>query len=482
MRTATIRRSTAPETSQHRRQRRARTRSRTTLRTFITSSAGFPEQVAKAIRVLRGHHSASALPQQAEALLTSPTMTMSQQGAWCSYCEQWRAKGSRFCPICATPIGSTAPVPYTAADAIPPWQQHRGQWQEWGEAQRTWSNAPSGHQRLSQSPRTRRRGKDKGGKDKGSKDGQKKGKGAGKKNESGKGPVLPPPPAPPLITAPSPAPYAPQQPAPTKAEQQLGALITALQAQKQDLPSTVLQALEGIAHSSASAEAKEQHRAVTQQARAKRELAKIRAQRHASMSAWAQHLKDVTETVTKQMAEQQAVVVQMDEAEAQWMESLKTASAELARLSEAKPGESDWHRQRMPRQPSIPWHWMSSAKSAKFWKQSSRSNCSRPSRLLRRRPNPWPGQQGGRAHGRRDDSVGRTMQWIFPRHQSWRQTKNLLTMQSSSCWRLPHPRVAAPSPSLLHQPVDEPRRGQPQAEPFADIGTGPWSLGSFGHA
>ena len=120
------------------------------------------------------------------------------------------------------------------------------------------------------------------------------------------------------------------------AEQQLGALITALQAQKTELPSTVLQAMEGIVHSSAGAEAKEHHRAVKQQTKAKQELAKVRAQRHACMNAWAQYLKDVTATVTRQMAEQQSTVQSLDEAEAQWTEALKTANSELNRFSAVK--------------------------------------------------------------------------------------------------------------------------------------------------
>ena len=255
-----------------------------------------------------------------------------QQGAWCHYCEQWRPKGARFCSICATPINAPTSTTYTTAEVVPPWQQHRGQWQEWGEAQRTWSNAPGGNQRLSQSPRGRRRGRDKGGKDKGGKDKQGKGKAHGKTGEVGKGLALPPPPAPPQINAPNHFPGAPQLANASTAEQQLGALISALQAQKQELPSTVLQAMEGIAHSTASAEAKEHHRAVKQQTKAKQELAKVRAQRYAAMSAWAQYLKDVTATVTKQMADQQTVVQQLDDAEA-------AANTELSRLSDARPSE-----------------------------------------------------------------------------------------------------------------------------------------------
>ena len=172
------------------------------------------------------------------------------------------------------------------------------------------------------------------GKDKNSRDGKGAGKGAGKKGEGTKGfAPLPPPPAPVQLATPAqtPAPSAP--PAPTMAEQHLSALVLALQSQKADLPPTVLQALEGIAQTNAGAEAKDLHRAVQQQTKAKKELAKVRAQRQSCMSAWAQYLRDVTETVTKQMDAQKEAIQKLEDAELQWAEALQSASAELGRLS-----------------------------------------------------------------------------------------------------------------------------------------------------
>ena len=98
--------------------------------------------------------------------------------------------------------------------------------------------------------------------------------------------------------------------------------MAALQAQKSDLPPNVLQTSEGIAHTAAGQEAAGLHRAVAQQHKAKKELAKVRAQRQASTSAWAQHLKEVIETVTTQMDAQKTTVSKLEEAEQQWVEAL----------------------------------------------------------------------------------------------------------------------------------------------------------------
>ena len=109
-----------------------------------------------------------------------------------------------------------------------------------------------------------------------------------------------------------------------------------LQSQKGSLPPEVVTAIEGIALTSAGQEAKDLHRAVKQQARAKQELAKLGAQRLASSAAWASYLQEVTETVTKQMAAHDKHMASLDEAEAQWRSHLQTASTELAKLSDSR--------------------------------------------------------------------------------------------------------------------------------------------------
>ena len=57
------------------------------------------------------------------------------------------------------------------------------------------------------------------------------------------------------------------------------------------------------------------------------------------MGAWAQYLKDVTTTVTKQMDAQKETVQKLEEAEQQWADALKAATADLSRLSELRPAE-----------------------------------------------------------------------------------------------------------------------------------------------
>ena len=138
-RTATIRRNAAPETSQHRRQRR--------VREISNDTADFSYYVGWTSRTSGESHSGPEKTSQRIQPAAGIRITgeFSNDGRSTS-----GGKGSRFCPICATPISASTPTSYTATEVIPPWQQHRGQWQEWGEA-RTWSNAPGGNQRLSQS-------------------------------------------------------------------------------------------------------------------------------------------------------------------------------------------------------------------------------------------------------------------------------------------------------------------------------------------
>ena len=117
-------------------------------------------------------------------------------------------------------------------------------------------------------------------------------------------PPLPPPPKAPAITFPAAA--AAAAPASTAAETHLGNLLTALQAQKGNLPPEMLTAIEGIAHTSASQEARGLHKAVSLQQKAKQELARIGAQRLTACASWAKYLQEVTETVHKQLTQHAA--------------------------------------------------------------------------------------------------------------------------------------------------------------------------------
>ena len=175
---------------------------------------------------------------------------------------------------------------------------------------------------------------------------KRKQKGAGKGAEQQQAlerPALPTPPRPPAPALPpsSASATTATTTASSLAEQQLGSLLTALQSQKGSLPPAVVTALEGIALTSAGQEAKDLHRAVQQQARAKQELAKLASQRLASSSAWATYLQDVTNTVTAQMEKHAKSMTAIEEAEVQWKTHLLAASAELAKLSDQRGTEPD---------------------------------------------------------------------------------------------------------------------------------------------
>ena len=233
--------------------------------------------------------------------------------------------------------GRTKPVPFSAAVAADPGQNSPGMAYQVSETGTPWQSGqdpwPVASPRDRSASRGRRRKKGSG-------------KGTGKGAEplqAPERPALPTPPQPPTPSLPPPeaAPPASSAAAPSLAEQQLGSLLTALQSQKGSLPPAVVTALEGIAMSSAGQEAKDLHRAVKQQARAKQELAKLASQRLASSSAWAKYLQDVTSTVHAQMEKHAKNMEAIDAAEVQWKTHLLTASTELAKLSDQKEIESE---------------------------------------------------------------------------------------------------------------------------------------------
>ena len=325
--TDTTRRSyirTRREPAWHRRNRRRRTEARTLLRLFLAGAPTTQAAIEKAISDLATHHSASSLPRLVRARLS----TMPGSMPWECGCGRLNKGASTYCGTCGHPWWETVPndASYQTQTVATPWR----------EAQHTWSQAPipapqaEGRQR-SLTPRGRRRHKGKG-----------TGKAKGKDEPPAPGTKpqpLPPPPKPPAVQFP-PA-TASSSAASTAAEQHLGTLLTALQAQKGNLPPEVLQAVEGIALTSASQEAKGLHKAVTLQQKAKQELARIAAQRLSSSTAWAKYLQEVTETVQKQLQSHEASLKEMDEAESSWRQSLQEASMELSRLSDQRVGEED---------------------------------------------------------------------------------------------------------------------------------------------
>ena len=275
--------------------------------------------------MLEGHHSRSSLPQAAKLLLVK----MPAASPWECNCGRLNKGNATYCGTCGTPWWEALPEAggtYQSPQVETPWRA----------AQHTWSNAPAppsgGDRQRSLTPRGRRRAKAKGA---GKGNGKGAGKPAGGKPTEGAGltvPPLPPPPKAPAVTFPP----VPSGPAPTSsaAEQHLGTLLSALQSQKSNLPPEVLQAIEGIAHNSAGQEARELHKAVSLQQKAKQELAKIGAQRLTACATWARYLQEVTATVQNQQ-------LRLDDAEASWRQSLQGASTELAKLSEQRTEEEE---------------------------------------------------------------------------------------------------------------------------------------------
>ena len=273
--------------------------------------------VRKAIEALRGHHSASSLPAKAQAILA----TMPGLAPWKCGCGRQNKGASVYCGKCGHPWWETDEFQaYHTTEAATPWQY-----------QQPWMNPPSPRDRRrpprAQSADEKRRGpKPKGG-----------GKADGKGTTLAE--ALPAPPQP--IAVNHPQTTASTAAAPSVAEQQLGSLLTALQSQQGNLPPEVLQAIEGIALTSAGQEAKGLHRAVNMQQKAKQELAKLGAQRLTACSTWAAYLQKVTETVTKQLQDHEKGLKAIDEAEISWRQSLQTASAELAKFTEQRPAEEE---------------------------------------------------------------------------------------------------------------------------------------------
>ena len=265
-------------------------------------------RVAKAIRVLRSHHSASTLPAKAVTLLKAMPGAM----PWRCSCGRLNKQSAVYCRKCGSPWWETgeeeAQQPYQAQDVGVPWRGN----------QDTWDGHPKRDRSLSR--RRARKGMP-NGVAKGAPKGVPKGAFKGGKPAESAMPGLPALPTPPKAVA--------VQHPPTSAGVSAGpsvALLTALQTKKGNLPPEVLHAIEGIA--------------MRLQSKAKQELARLGAQRLNACTAWAAYLQEVTETVAKQMQIHEKGLKDIEAAETSWRESLQNAAADLARMSE-KPVDDD---------------------------------------------------------------------------------------------------------------------------------------------
>ena len=195
--------------------------------------------------------------------------------------------------------------------------------------------------RYHQSPRPRRRGRGKGDQP----------KGRGEQPRGGKGKQAETPPEAPVVKAPSleqlPAPPAAAATSAPKAaggpstaasstpeKQQLDALLKILRTTKTPLPSEAQQMMEQLQQNQSQQEAKNMHRAVSQQSTAKKELERVRAARSLFLQQWAQYISGLADLLQQQMEEQEETLASFDQKEAQWQEALAKSSAELKQLTD----------------------------------------------------------------------------------------------------------------------------------------------------
>ena len=205
----------------------------------------------------------------------------------------------------------------------------------WGAADR----AESTRRKPTQSPRRRTKGKQ----DKG-----QKGKSGTSTDSAGKGKapggalsqVPPAPTAEALPSAPAkpalPQPMLPKVPAvvgPSAERQALDALVQSLVSAKMPIPTETQALLDQMRQEDAQSSAKIMHRAVSQQAAARKDLGAVRSLRAAYMNEWSTYLSSVADLLDQQITEQTQVLASLDEREQQAIDTLLKAKADLARLA-----------------------------------------------------------------------------------------------------------------------------------------------------
>ncbi|OLQ00237.1 hypothetical protein AK812_SmicGene17138 [Symbiodinium microadriaticum] len=145
---------------------------------------------------------------------------------------------------------------------------------------------------------------------------------------------LPAPPAAAATSAPKAAGGPSTAASSTPEKQQLDALLKILRTTKTPLPSEAQQMMEQLQQNQSQQEAKNMHRAVSQQSTAKKELERVRAARSLFLQQWAQYISGLADLLQQQMEEQEETLASFDQKEAQWQEALAKSSAELKQLTD----------------------------------------------------------------------------------------------------------------------------------------------------
>ena len=285
------------------------------------------QEALKALAVLQGHHSRSALVGPASRLLqASWTMDNSrghQQGwGWqCPHCKQKCKAAATFCQFCGTPWWYVAedlgpPAPWTAQDS-----------QLWLPADQWRSKSPN---RL----RSPRGGQPKG-KGKGIKGGAKntlKGKGKGTSSPAmseaakSEAPIAPAaaalPASPAIPSLPTPKPAVTETASSSAERKMLEALIPYIK-DAEGLPSSLRDSLQSLASKNPQLEARSLHNIITQRTKARQALARLEVEEDRYHQAWVSYMEELTTLLQKQLAERQQTEERFQTQRVAWKESWK---------------------------------------------------------------------------------------------------------------------------------------------------------------
>ena len=111
-------------------------------------------------------------------------------------------------------------------------------------------------------------------------------------------------------------------------------LLQMLTAQKDSLPEPVQALLSQQARQDTEDQAKLLHRQVSAQAKATRELQKVRESRAAYLTAWSNYMAQLTDLVAQQSQEQEETLRKLDEQEQLWGDRLRDSTTTLTRLTQ----------------------------------------------------------------------------------------------------------------------------------------------------
>ncbi|CAE7257171.1 unnamed protein product [Symbiodinium sp. CCMP2592] len=110
----------------------------------------------------------------------------------------------------------------------------------------------------------------------------------------------------------------------------------ALNQSRHDLPQAVLELLDAQTSLDHKAESRVLHKLVSSQANAKTELQQVGRTRQAYLTQWAQYMQQLGATWEKSLAEKEAMLASLDEAEAKWTAQLNETTQELAKQTSSR--------------------------------------------------------------------------------------------------------------------------------------------------